>query len=44
MWNCERNVGEYNILDLVKDNTKKQSTVKNKNCTVIFEMQAKGHN
>ena len=24
---CERNVGEYNTLDLIKDNTKKKTTV-----------------
>jgi hypothetical protein len=23
LWKCERNVGEYNTIDLVKDNTKK---------------------
>ena len=32
LWKCEIDVGEYNTLDLVKDNT------------IIFEMQEKGHN
>jgi hypothetical protein len=26
-WKCESNVGEYNTIGLVKDNTKKKTTV-----------------
>ena len=37
------NVGEYNILGLVKYNTKKKHTFFVL-CTIIFEMQEKGHN
>ena len=37
----EMNVGEYNKLDLVNDNTKKKTVFF---CTMIFEMQEKGHN
>ena len=33
------NLGEYNRLDLVKDNTKKKYIY-----SIIFEMQEKGHN
>jgi hypothetical protein len=38
------NVGDYNTLDLVKDNTKKKQAFKRNKCTIIFEMQEKGHN
>ena len=39
------NVGEYNTIGLVKDNTKKKTTViLYFFCTIIFEMQEKGHN
>jgi hypothetical protein len=27
LWKCERNVGEYNTIDLVKENTKKKTTI-----------------
>jgi hypothetical protein len=36
LWKCEINVGEYNTIDLVEENTK------NKTTTTIFEMQQKG--
>ena len=39
------NVGEYNTLDLVKDNTNKKTCVFYIFfCSIIFEMQEKGHN
>jgi hypothetical protein len=38
------NVGEYNTFDLVKENTKKKTTVKRKNVyTIVFESQEKDH-
>ena len=42
LWKCEINLGEYNTLDLLKGYTKKKK--KTFFCTIIFEMQEKGHN
>jgi hypothetical protein len=41
--NVKGNVGEYNIIDLVKENTKKKQPFFFF-CTIIFEMQEKSHN
>jgi hypothetical protein len=43
LWKCEKNVGEYNILDMVKDNTTTKTFFSKESCT-IFEMQEKGDN
>jgi hypothetical protein len=43
LWKFEINVGEYNTLDLVKDNTIKKNIHFLIYLFVIFEMQEKGH-
>jgi hypothetical protein len=40
LWKYERNIGEYNTLDLVKDTKTKKYIF----CIFIFEMPEKGHN
>ena len=44
MWKYEINGGEYNTIDLVKDNSKKKTRCFFCFFYIIFEMQEKGHN